>query len=104
MRAARSYLGAGLAVLYAAAFVVAYWLYAQAAGAFMADIWLSLAAIPYILTARALTGSSDFSADSIGQLLSAAAFCCALAYVAGALVEALLRGAWRLATRKRRAA
>jgi hypothetical protein len=50
MRAARSYLGAGLAVLYAAAFVVAYWLYAQGAGQFMADMWLSLAAIPYILT------------------------------------------------------
>jgi hypothetical protein len=104
MRAARSYLGVGLAALYAAAFAVAYWLYAQEAGQFMADIWLSLAAIPYILTARALTGSSDFSADSIGEILAAAAFCCVLAYVAGALVEALLRGVWTLATRKRRAA
>jgi len=103
LRAARSYLGAGLAVFYAAAFVVAYWLYAQEAGQFMADIWLSLAAIPYILTARALTGSSDFSADSIGEILAAAAFCCALAYVAGALIESVLRGAWRLATRRRRA-
>jgi hypothetical protein len=102
MRAARSYLGAGLAVIYAAAFAVAYWLYAQEAGQFMADIWLSLAAVPYILTARALTGSSDFSADSIGEVLAAAAFCCALAYVAGALVEAALRGAWRLATRRPR--
>jgi len=97
MRAARSYLGAGLAVLYAAAFAVAYWLYAQEVGQFMADIWLSLAAIPYILTTRALTGSSDFSADSIPEILAAAAFCCALAYVAGALIEVLLRGAWRLA-------
>ena len=104
MRAARSYLGAGLAVLYAAAFAVAYWLYAQAAGQFMADIWLSLAAIPYILTTRALTGSSDFSADSIGEILAAAAFCCAIAYVAGALIEALLRGAWRVARRGRRRA
>ena len=52
-----------LAALYAAAFVVAYWLYAQAAGAFMADLWLSLAAIPYMLTTAALTGSSDFAAD-----------------------------------------
>jgi len=104
MRAARSYLGAGLAVLYAAAFAVAYWLYAQAAGAFMADIWLSLAAIPYILTTAALTGSSDFAADSIGEVLAAAAFCCALAYVAGALIELLLRGAFRLATRRRRRA
>jgi len=104
MRAARSYLGAGLAVLYAAAFAVAYWLYAQEAGQFMADIWVSLAAIPYILTTRALAGSSDFAADSIAEVLAAAAFCCALAYVAGALIEALLRGAWRLATRNRRRA
>ena len=99
MRAARSYLGAGLAVLYAAAFAVAYWLYAQEAGQFMADIWLSLAAIPYILTTRALTGSSDFAADSIGEVLVAAAFCSALAYFAGALIEFLLRGAWRLVMR-----
>ena len=104
MRATRSLLGVALAALYAAGFIVAYWLYVQAAGAFMADIWLSLAAIPYILTAATLTGSSDFAADSIGEVLAAAAFCCALAYVAGALTELVLRGAWRLATRKRRRA
>ena len=99
MRWARSVLGLALAALYAVAFVVAYWLYAQAAGTFLADLWLSLAAIPYILTARALTGSSDFAADAIGQVLAAAGFCCALAYVAGAIVEAGLRGLWRLARR-----
>ena len=102
MRAARSYLGAGLAVLYAAAFAVAYWLYAQEPGEFLSDLWLSLAAVPYILTTRALTGSSDFAADSIGEVLAAAAFCCVLAYVAGALIEFLLRGAWRLAVRRPR--
>ena len=102
MRATRSLLGVALAALYAAGFIVAYWLYVQAAGAFMADIWLSLAAIPYILTAATLTGSSDFAADSIGEVLAAATFCSALVYVAGALIEFLLRGAWRLATRRRR--
>ncbi len=76
MRAARSYLGAGLAVLYAAGFVVAYWLYAQAPGQFLSDVWLSLAAIPYLLTTRSLAGASDFAADSIGEVLAAAAFCC----------------------------
>jgi hypothetical protein len=104
MRAARSLVGATLAALYAAGFVVAYWLYAQAPGEFLSDVWLSLAAIPYILTTGALTGSSDFAADSIGEVLAAAAFCCALAYVAGALIELLLRGAFRLATRRRRRA
>ena len=103
MRAARSYFGLALAGVYAAAFIVAYGLYARAAGMFLADLWLSLAALPYILTTRALTGTSDFAADSIGQVLAAAAFCCVLAYVVGALIEALLRAAFRLATRKRRA-
>jgi hypothetical protein len=102
LRAARSYLGAGLAALYAAAFAVAYWLYAQEPGQFLSDLWLSLAAVPYILTTRAFAGSSDFAADSIGEVLAAAAFCSALAYVAGALIEALLRGAWRLAVRRPR--
>jgi hypothetical protein len=102
MRAARSYLGVGLAALYAAGFAVAYWLYAQEPGQFLSDLWLSLAAIPYILTTRAFAGSSDFAADSIGEVLAAAAFCCALAYVAGALIEFLLRGAFRLAMRGRR--
>ena len=104
MRAARSCLGGALAVLYAAAFAVAYWLWAQAGGAFLSDLWLNLAALPYTLTTRAIAGSSDFAADSIGEVLAAAVFCCALAYVAGALIEFLLRGAFRLATRRRRRA
>jgi hypothetical protein len=103
MRAARSYVGWALAALYAAAFVVAYWLYAQSTGEWLADLWLSLAAIPYILTTRALFGESEFAADSIPQLLGAAAFCCGLAYVAGALVEALLRGVYRVVKRWRAA-
>jgi hypothetical protein len=104
MRAARSSAGLGLAALYAAGFFVAYWLYAQAPGQFLSDLWLSLAAIPYILTVRALTGSSDFAADSVVEVVAAAVFCCALAYVVGALIESLLRGAFRLATRKTRRA
>ena len=102
MRATRSLLGAALAALYAAGFAVAYWLYAQEPGQFLSDLWLSLAAVPYILTIRALAGSSDFAADSIGEVLAAAAFCCALAYVAGALIEFLMRGVWRLAMRRPR--
>jgi len=101
MRAARSILGLGLAILYAAAFAVAYWLWAQQPSVFLSDLWLSLAAVPYLLTVRALTGGADFSADSLGDVLAAAAFCCALAYLGGAIVEALLRAAWRLARRNR---
>jgi hypothetical protein len=95
MRAIRSILGLALAALYALAFVVAYWLYAQAHGEWLADIWLSLAAIPYIVTTDWIFGSSDFSADAMAQLLGAAAFCCGLAYIVGALIEALLRFVYR---------
>jgi Zn-dependent protease with chaperone function len=102
VRGALSLVGATAASLYAAAFAVAYWLYAQAGGAFLSDLWLNLVALPYTLTVRAVVGSSDFAADSVGQDLAAAGFCCVLAYVGGALIEALLRGAWRLARRRPR--
>ena len=102
MRAARSYFGLTLAALYAAAFIVAYWLWAQQPNILLSDLWLTLAAIPYLLIVRALTGSADFSAASLGEVLAAAAFCCLLAYLVGALIEFLLRGAWRLARRGRR--
>jgi hypothetical protein len=103
MRATRSILGLTLAGLYALAFVVAYWLYAQAPDAFLAGIWLSVAAVPYILTVYGLFGSSDFDAGSLPQVLAAAAFCCALAYVVGALIEALIRAVYRLIRRRRAA-
>ena len=95
MRAIRSIFGLALAGLYALAFVIAYWLYAQAPDAFFAGVWLSLAAVPYILTVYGLFGSSDFDASVLAQVLGAAAFCCALAYAAGALIEALARAAVR---------
>lgn len=100
----RSILGLTLAGLYALAFVTAYWVYAQAGGGFLSDLWLNLAALPYTLTIRAIAGSSDFSADSFAQVLAATAFCCALAYIAGALVATLIGGVWRRVTRRGRAA
>ena len=102
MAAARSWFGLALAALYAAAFVAAYWLWSQEPNQMMSDLWLMLVALPYTLTVRALLSSVDFSADSLSEVLTGAAFCCALAYIAGALVEALLRGLWRLARRRPR--
>ena len=97
--------GLALAALTALAFVALYLEYLRRAGAWFADLPLVLAALPFTLVMRALNGGSyDFAGDMTGRVAVAAAFCSALAYVAGALIEALLRGAWRLATRKRRAA
>ena len=102
MRALKSALGAALAALYALAFIAAYVDYLGKAGRWFADLWLLLAALPFTLTMRALAGSYDFSGDETARVAAAAAFCCALAYIAGAIVEALLRGVFRLATGRRR--
>jgi hypothetical protein len=45
-------------------------------------------------------GSYDFSGDATARVLAAAAFCCALAYCAGALVEAVIRAIFLFATRR----
>jgi hypothetical protein len=37
--------------------------------------------------------------DETGKVIAAALFCCALAYIAGAIVEWILRRLWRLARR-----
>ena len=42
-------------------------------------------------------GSFDFSGDATARVIAAAAFCCALAYLAGALVEAVIRAVFRFA-------
>ncbi|MGO9774319.1 MAG: hypothetical protein ACLPSW_33155 [Roseiarcus sp.] len=99
MKAMRSAIGAIFAALYAAAFGAAYLDYLGKAGQWLADIWLALVALPFTLTMRWLAGGSyDFSGDSTAKVAAAAAFCSALAYLAGALVEAVLRAVFRFAT------
>jgi hypothetical protein len=102
MRSLRSALGTALAALYALAFAAAYVDYLRKAGQWFADLWLVLAALPFTLTMRALAGSYDFSGDETARVIAAAAFCCLLAYLAGAIAEALLRALFRLATGRRR--
>jgi len=102
MRSLKSVLGAALAALYALAFVAAYVDYLRKAGQWFADLWLVLAALPFTFAMRALAGAYDFSGDETARVIAAAAFCCALAYLAGAIVEALLRAAFRLATGRQR--
>jgi hypothetical protein len=99
MRALKSAIGAIFAALYAAAFGAAYADYLGKTGQWFADVWLVLAALPFTLTMRWLAGGSyDFSGDATAKVVAAAAFCCALAYLAGAVVEAVLRAAFRVVT------
>lgn len=90
-RRAKSLLGAVAAACYVAAFAVAYYLYFRASGQWPDGEWLFFAALPYTMTMVRLTGSVDFSGETISSVLIAAAFGGVLAYVAGALVEAVAR-------------
>ncbi len=95
----KSYLGLVLAAGSAAAFGLAYAMAVRPGAAWLDGQWLFLAALPYTWTWLHLWGSVDFSPDSPAELLAAAAFDVALAYVAGALAGAVARRLWRLARR-----
>lgn len=82
MRRLRSWTGAVFAALYALAFVALYVDYVRRAGAWFADLPLSLAALPFTVIAAGLFGS-------------------ALAYLAGLIVETIVRLLVRLALRSR---
>jgi hypothetical protein len=99
MKATKSATGAVFAALYAAAFVAAYIDFLDKSGQWFADIWLVLIALPFTGAMRWLAGGSyDFTGDTTARVIGAAAFCCALAYLAGALAEAVVRAIFRLAT------
>jgi hypothetical protein len=86
--------GLVLAALTALAFVALYLEYLRRAGTWFADLPLVLAALPFTLVMRAMNGGSyDFAGDMTGRVVAAAAFCSALAYVAGWVVETIVRGA-----------
>ena len=93
-----SLLGAALAALYLAAFVAGYAIYLQNLGQWLPDLTLLLIALPFTFTMNALTtGAFSMTGDETGKVIAAALFCCALAYLAGAIVEWTLRLLWRLA-------
>lgn len=99
MGAIKSAAGAVFAALYGAAFAAAYADYWAKTGQWFADAWLLAAALPFTIAMRWLAGGSyDFSGDATGRVIAAAAFCCALAYIAGALIEAAVRALVRFAT------
>ena len=94
-----SLLGAALAALYIAAFVAGYVVYLKNAGQWLADLTLLLIAIPFTWTMNILTsGAFNMSGDETPKVVIAGLFCAAVAYVAGAAIERILRLVWRAAT------
>ncbi|HEY1782198.1 MAG TPA: hypothetical protein VGG79_17515 [Roseiarcus sp.] len=98
MKRLKSWTGAAFAAVYALAFIVLYVDYARRAGTWFADLPLSLAALPFTLVMRTInSGSYAFGGDMTGRVIAAGAFGSALAYLAGLVVETIVRLAVRLA-------
>jgi hypothetical protein len=96
MKRLKSWTGAVFAALYALAFVALYVDYAMRAGTWFADLPLSLAALPFTLVMRALNGGSyAFGGDMTGRVIAAGLFGSALAYLAGLIVESVVRALGR---------
>jgi hypothetical protein len=94
-----SLLGAALAALYVAAFVAGYVVYLENAGQWLADFALLVIALPFTWTMSVLTsGAFNMSGDETLKVIIAGLFCAAVAYLAGAAVERILRLLWRAAT------
>jgi hypothetical protein len=93
----RSWTGAAFAAVHALAFVGLYIDYARRSDAWFADLPLSLAALPFTLVMRRLSGGSfDFGGSKTGRVIAAGLFGSALAYFAGLIVETIVRFVVRL--------
>jgi len=98
----RSWTGAAFAAVYGVAFVALYVDYARRSSEWFADLPLSLIALPFTLSMRALNGGSfAFGGAQTGRVVAAGLFGAALAYVAGLIIEAVLRLVVRLALHSR---
>jgi hypothetical protein len=87
-----SWTGVVFAAFYALAFLALYLDYLRRAGTWFADLPLVLAALPFTLSMRALNGGSyAFGADMTAAVIAAGLFGSALAYLAGLIVERIVR-------------
>jgi hypothetical protein len=97
-----SWTGVVFAALYALTFLALYVIYLMRAGTWFADLPLALAALPFTLTMRALNeGSYAYGGDMSGRVVAAAVFGSALAYLAGLIVESVVRALGRFLSRAR---
>jgi hypothetical protein len=100
MKRLRSWTGVVFAAVYALAFLALYVDYLVRAGTWFADLPLTLAALPFTLTMRALNGGSyAFGGDMTVRVIAAGLFGFALAYVVGLIIEGVVCGLVRLITR-----
>src|SRR4029077_3959153 len=87
-----SWTGGVFAAVHALAFTALYVDYVRRSGTWFADLPLSLAALPFTLVMRTLNGGSfDFGGSRTGRVIAAGLFGSALAYVAGLIVETIVR-------------
>jgi hypothetical protein len=94
----RSWTGVVFAALYTLAFLALYIEYLMRAGTWFADLPLALAALPFTLVMRALSGGAyAFGGDMTGRVVAAGLFSAALAYLAGLVLESIIRALSRLA-------
>ncbi len=93
MKLPRATTGLVFAAIYLVAYVAAYLDYRQHRGAWMADLWLAILAVPFTLVGRLLSGDNtfQFEAREPFSLLVAAIFCSMLAYALGAGIAAAIR-------------
>jgi hypothetical protein len=102
MRRLKSWTGAGFAAVYALAFVALYVDYVRRSGTWFADLPLSLISLPFTLVMRRLNGGSfDFGGSMTGRVIAAGLFGSALAYLAGLIVETIVRFVVRLVLHSR---
>lgn len=102
MRRFISWTGAAFAAVYAVAFIALYIDYVRRSGTWFADLPLSLIALPFTLVMRRLNGGSfEFGGDMTGRVIAACLFGAALAYLAGLIVETVVRFVVRLALHSR---
>jgi hypothetical protein len=88
----RSWTGGAFAAAYALLFVALYVEYLRRAGTWFADLPLVLAALPFTVVMRALNGGAyAFGGDMTGTVLLAGLFGSALAYLAGLVLETVVR-------------
>ena len=92
----KSLLGLFVAACAALAFAFAFGVAERPGAEWLDGQWLFLAALPYNWTMLHAAGRSDFSPDAPVQIAAAWLFDVGLAYVAGAVIEAVIRAALRL--------